>query len=410
MPAKVEVWAAFQHFDYHMDLDSNFKRGPGTYYKYFNAEEFQKDEPSSRGRQMSLPPRLGTEAPWRFHHKDVPCNEKPRVPRLSCPAASGDWSHDKLASSASCTSLSEVSAVKLDHGRRGRGQCSPDLGVMATSSSRSLISRDFHARGVQDIDRNPCRGSGSGPSRPHNFCLENGQVFNEEQEAKLKQSLEVMTANDASPCHPEYVDGLSQLGIECRRLLNASVTSSESKVRLAPHVSKVFAPVRRSHHQANNKPSASRAQDWKASLTGVNINSQRLVKAYSAPDNRCDKPRKRCDASTRKTVSDVHRSDADVDGPEERDDAGIEKPNCAEQESVPVAKTSSDSCHSSTSLDGSTAGESDANVSIGGESTPPLSPRECECQCDYSSCSPVSCRITATTSDVSMSVSVDEEH
>jgi len=181
--------------------------------------------------------------------------------------------------------------------RRCPGQFSPQLGGAA--------SEDLHASKVVDIDRNHRRGPGLAFRSASETTLGHKQRFSEEQGAVLKRSLaSLTTAKEHCAELPEFIQDLGCLGIECRRLVNGSLSHSQSQKRLAqqPHA---FTPQLSS---ATSLPCKYRPSPWglappakplaakreaKPSLMDkldvVNINARRLALAYSS---NASKPRR----------------------------------------------------------------------------------------------------------------------
>merc|ERR1719183_3469332 len=177
-------------------------------------------ERPSRRRPQSAPPRsLSLEAAWRFHHKDISCSEGTHGPRLGCKSAT-ESSYDKATASLACDLLKCTGGEGRPITKRCCGQFSPQAGEVAVAQSRISTIKDFHARGVLDIDRNLRRGAGLGPKKALDV-LENGRQLSEEQESELKRSLASLAETDMYSEIPEFIHELGHIGIECRRLAAA---------------------------------------------------------------------------------------------------------------------------------------------------------------------------------------------
>jgi len=173
--------------------------------------------------------------------------------------------------------------------RRGPGLFSPQLNGAA--------SEDLHASKVVDIDRNLRRGPGLAFRSASETTLGEEQRFSEEQRAVLKRSLASLTTGKAHcPEIPEFIQDLDGLGIECRRLVNGSLSHSQSQKRLAqqahactPQLSSVTSLPRKYCPSPWGlappaKPLAVKTEAKPSlmdKLDVVNINARRLALAYS---------------------------------------------------------------------------------------------------------------------------------
>lgn len=290
---------AFQTFQ-HADIEHTMKRAPGVYHRDLGAEEKYVPSRLCRGRPQSAPPRpLLLEAPWSFHHTQGSCNERRHGPRLYSKAAA-ETTYDKVTASLACDLFGCTAADGRPCSKRGVGKCSPQESRITSERSRASVARDLHSQGALDIDRTLRRGSVPGSEKLSSESTAHGDhTFSEEREAALKRSL------SESPTLfmqlPDYIEGLDNLGFECRRLITTSLSCSDSQNTLgqlrsegletSEKVSVKFTPVRRRSSKAcsshaTEKPQAAEkheTSDWINELGElfVNVNRQRLQVAYS---------------------------------------------------------------------------------------------------------------------------------
>lgn len=294
MVPKVEVLSAFQHFQ-HSDIDLTLKRSPGTYFREAGAEEKPAAPRPSRARPQSAPPPPSAmEASWSFHHQAAPCSEVRSGPRLYCKSAA-ESSYDKVSASLACDLFKCTAGEARPASQRRLGQFSPQASEITPEASRaSSVVGDFHMRGVLDIDRNLRRGTGLGRTAQET-TVDVNLVFSEEREALLKRSLaNPVESHSSSDQLPDYIGDLDRLGVDCRRLLTATLSHSESQKTLGrcPQHAAEFEPLRNltplRRQSQNPAPSPVKVRPqadaplWIGELDGIgNMNARRLHAAYS---------------------------------------------------------------------------------------------------------------------------------
>jgi len=290
MAPNAESWTAFNHFQ-HADTDYTFRRSPGACSQEQGA---QSKLASVCGRARSAPPRpMSSEGAWCFHHRAVHGDETEHRPKLGCRSAA-ESGYDKVTSEMACNLFNCTGFEGRPMSKRRPGQFSSQTGMPVP---RSDIAAIFQMRGVCDIDHNLRRGPGLGQGT----TVGNEQRFSEEKEIALKRSLSSLSVREVRPEIPEFLCDLACLGIECRRLATASVNHRESQKRFAREdasstletsslLSKQrLTPVLSRPRQVKHDRSASHnrlGSDWLGTLDCSNINTRRLVAAYSSAAQR----------------------------------------------------------------------------------------------------------------------------